>query len=233
MINEIFRALAEDMSGILREHDYRIVTSSGNSIVNDKNKHRYIFFMTPERMMYQLIEYLDIPVHYVFIDEAQNISKKDGRSAYYYQIVNMLMQNKTQPHIIFASPHIPNPELYLGVAAANVEAKSLSSVFTPVSQEKFLIDMNSGIYGYYNPLSAQLKIVGKFHEMSLSMIVDQFGAGKRNLVYCNFKSAVVSSAVKYSKLLKPVMMQNWLNLRRKSESRFIPIIILHIQLSEA
>lgn len=116
----------------------------------------------------------------------------------------MLMQSKTQPHIIFASPHIPNPEVYLGVAVANVEAKSLSSVFTPVSQEKFLIDMNSGTYGYYNPLSAQLKTVGKFPEMSLSMIVNQFGAGKRNLVYCNFKSAVVSSAVRYSKLLKHV-----------------------------
>ena len=204
LINEIFRALAEDMSCILREHDYRIVTSSGNSIVKDKNKHRYIFVMTPERMMYQLIEYPDISVNYVFIDEAQNISKKDGRSAYYYQIVNMLMQSKTQPHIIFASPHISNPEVYLGVAAANVEAKSLSSVFTPVSQEKFLIDMNSGTYGYYNPLSAQLKTVGKFPEMSLSMVVNQFGAGKRNLVYCNFKSAVVSSAVRYSKLLKPV-----------------------------
>lgn len=59
------------------------------------------------------------------------------------------------------------------IAAANVEAKSMSSVFTPVSQEKFLIDMNSGTYGYYNPLSAQLKTVRKFSEMSLSMIVDQ------------------------------------------------------------
>lgn len=86
----------------------------------------------------------------------------------------------------------------------NVESKSMSSVFTPVSQDKFLIDMNSGTYGYYNPLYAQLKTVGKFPEMSLSMIVDQFGAGKRNLVYCNFKANVVSSAVKYEKLLKPV-----------------------------
>lgn len=149
---------------MFRENDYRIVTSSGNSIVKNKNMHRYIFAMTPERMMYQLIEYSDIPVHYVFVDEAQNISKKDGRSAFYYQIVNMLMQNKVQPHIIFASPHIPNPKVYLDIVAKNMETKSLSSVFTPVSQEKFLIDMNSGTYGYYNPLSAQLKTIGKFPE---------------------------------------------------------------------
>jgi hypothetical protein len=222
LINEVFRALVEDMAGVLRENDYRIVTSSGNSIVQDKNKHRYIFVMTPERMMYQLIEHPDIPVHYVFIDEAQNISKKDGRSAYYYQIVNMLMQNKPQPHIIFASPHTPNPEVYLGVAATNVEAKSLSSVFTPVSQEKFLIDMNSGTYSYYNPLSAQLKTVGKFSEMSLGMIVDQFGAGKRNLVYCNFKSAVVSSAVRYSKLLKPVNDAELIELAQEIREQIHP-----------
>jgi len=204
LINEVFRALIENMSGVLRENDYRIVTSSGNSIVKDKNKHRYIFVMTPERMLYQLIEYPDIPVHYVFIDEAQNISKKDGRSAFYYQIINMLMQKETQPHIIFASPNIPNPEVYLDAVATNVKPQKLSSVFTPVSQEKFLIDMNSGTYGYYNPLSGQLNTISKFPEMSLSVIIQKFGAGKRNLVYCNFKSAVVSSAVNYSKLSKPV-----------------------------
>ena len=76
LINEIFRALAEDMSCLLREHDYRIVTSSGNSIVKDKNKHRYIFVMTPERMMYQLIEYPDISVNYVFIDVRRISLKK-------------------------------------------------------------------------------------------------------------------------------------------------------------
>jgi len=222
LINEVFRAIAEDMSSLLRENDYRIVTSSGNSIVKDKIKHHYIFVMTPERLMYQLIEYPSIPVHYAFIDEAQNISKKDGRSAFYYQIVNMLLQTEKQPHIIFASPHIPNPQIYLKVAATHVETQSMSSDFTPVSQEKFFIDMKVGTFGYFNPLSEQIKTVGKIPEMSLNMIIDQFGAGKRNLVYCNFKKDVISSAVKYASQLNILNDENLKELAQDIREQIHP-----------
>lgn len=54
------------------------------------------------------------------------------------------------------------------------------------------------------------------------MIIEQFGAGKRNLVYCNFKAAVVSSAVKYSKLLKSVHDVELIQLAQEIKEQIHP-----------
>ena len=73
--------------------------------------------------MHQLIGYADIPIHYLFIDEAQKISEKEGRIAFYYQIVEMLYRNEVQTHVIFASPHIPNPDIYLELLPDSLEGE--------------------------------------------------------------------------------------------------------------
>ena len=49
-----------------------------------------------ELMKVKQIRFL-FPIEYLFIDEAHKISKKDGRSAFYYKVVNMLSQRST-PH---------------------------------------------------------------------------------------------------------------------------------------
>lgn len=97
LINEVSKEISDSRGWLLREYDYRIVTSAGAVILQDKNEHKYIFVMTPERLMYQLIGYPDIPIHYLFIDEAQKTSDKEGRSAFYYQIVGMLYRNEPHP----------------------------------------------------------------------------------------------------------------------------------------
>lgn len=103
--------LTEDLNDDLYEHDFRIVTSAG--AVSLEEQHNYIFFMTPERLLYLLILMTEIAIEYLFIDEAHKISKRDSRNAFYYKLVDMLSQREHRPHIIFASPNFPNPEIYL------------------------------------------------------------------------------------------------------------------------
>jgi replicative superfamily II helicase len=110
LINETTEKLTEVLGPELKEKNYRIVTSAGAMALEEE--HNFIFAMTPERLLYLLILMKDIPIEYLFIDEAHKISKKDGRSAFYYKVVDMLSQRSTPPHIIFASPNIPNPEVY-------------------------------------------------------------------------------------------------------------------------
>ena len=143
LINEFSKEIADNLGELLRQHDYRIITSAGAMILQEKNEHKYVFVMTPERMMYQLIGFKDIPVQYLFIDEAQNISEKEGRSAFYYQVVGILNRSEPRPHVIFASPHIPNPDVYLELIPSGIQGdrSEMTSLFTPVSQEKFLIDL--------------------------------------------------------------------------------------------
>ena len=164
LINEVSKEIADNLGELLRQHDYRIITSAGAMILQEKNEHRYVFVMTPERMMYQLIGFKDIPIHYLFIDEAQNISEKEGRSAFYYQVVGMLNRSEERPHMIFASPHIPNPDIYLELIPRDVQGgrSEMTSLFTPVSQEKFLIDLQERKLGYYNGLTEELHAIHSF-----------------------------------------------------------------------
>lgn len=201
LINEVSKELSDNLGSLLREHDYRIVTSAGAAILQDKNAHKYICVMTPERLMYQLIGYPDIPIHYLFIDEAQKISDKEGRSAFYYQIVEMLYREEPHPHIIFASPHIPNPGIYLELVPSVIagERTHYTSTYTPVSQQKFLIDIRSHNLGYYNSLTQELHTLASFDpDMTLQSFLIELGSEKKNLVYCNAKWKVVEFAREYA-----------------------------------
>ncbi len=202
LINEVSDELAHEMGMLLREKDYRIVTSAGATILQEKNEHHYIFVMTPERMMYQLIGFADIPVNYLFVDEAQNISKRASRSMFYFQVIGMLNRSETPPHVIFASPNIPNPDLYLELTSSEEavgKSEHFTSAFTPVSQEKFLIDMRNCHQGYYNGLSKELHLCNTFDNgKTFFDFIDELGEGKKNLIYCNSKAKVTSFAKEYA-----------------------------------
>lgn len=200
LINEATKSFTKDLEENLYKHNYRIVTSAGSVALEEQ--HNYIFIMTPERMLYLLILMRDIPIEYLFIDEAHKISKKDGRSAFYYKIVDMLLQRGHKPHIIFASPNIPNPEVYLQLIPEIEERDSykIATRFSPVNQEKFMIDLKDHKLYVYNEPAQKLTPYGKFDENNgLLDFVEELGRGKRNIVYSNSKDDVISYALSFAK----------------------------------
>ena len=106
LINEVTSELTKALKGFFTEKDYRIVTSAGAVVLKDY--HHFIFSMRPERMAYLLTLYSNMPLDYIFIDEAHKISSKDSRSAFYYSVVEKLSARQTKPKFIFDSPNIPN-----------------------------------------------------------------------------------------------------------------------------
>ena len=113
---------------------------------------------------------------------------KPGASAFYYQIVGMLYRKEQRPNVIFASPHIPNPAVYLELIPSDIEGErvQMTSAFTPVSQEKFLIDLQAGQLGYYNGLTQELHTISSFAPgRTFHSFVDELGNGRKNLIYCN------------------------------------------------
>ena len=155
LINEIKKKVTEDLKDNLHEFRYHIITAAGDAALESKDKNRnYIFIMTPERLLYLLINEKDIHLDFLFIDEAHKLSGADKRSAFYYQFVHMLSDREDKPKIFFASPNVPNPEIYLKLIS-DVDAESLlengmSSSFSPVSQEKFLINLDDKEVSVYN-----------------------------------------------------------------------------------
>ena len=53
LINEVTSKIINDLKELLSKHDYRLVTSAGATAL--KEKHNFIFVLTPERLLYLLI----------------------------------------------------------------------------------------------------------------------------------------------------------------------------------
>lgn len=115
----------------------------------------------------------------------------------------MLYRNEPHPRIIFASPHIPNPDIYLELVPNAVEGdrtKFVSS-YTPVSQEKFLIDLQAHELGYYNSLTEELHIINNFTpDRDFQSFLVELGRGKKNLVKACPKRAI-KDRNKYAELI--------------------------------
>ena len=211
LINEVRSNMFGSLQKELNDRDYRIVSAIGEIYL--QQEHHFIFIMTPERMHHLLIERPDLSIDFVFIDEAHKISERGGRGTYYYKVIAQLRQLTSAPRIIFASPNIPNPEIYLrtipGVQPNKVQR--LASRFTPVSQFKFFMDLPNHNVSIHNEHSRTLKPVYRIPAgMTLPKIIQRVGRDKQNVVYCSSRKKVVDFALEYvrSEKLKPLNKAN-------------------------
>jgi len=210
LINEVYSKIIEDLKidekrGYLAERNYTLVTAAG-ALQLKKGDMNFIFVLTPERLLYLLIGKPDVRIDYLFIDEAHKISAKDSRSAFYYKVVDMISQRQ-KPHVIFASPNIPNPEVYLKLLPdADMEAdRKLATSFSPVSQIKILVDLICGEIKTFNSYTEQLDTVTSFphgvnlHQIIVSVCRRQDDRKMQNIVYFNSKEKAVEYALDFAK----------------------------------
>lgn len=210
LITEITTSICTDLKEDLAKYKYKVV-NSGNSLFLKQDGYRYIFVLTPERLLYTLISFPDISIDYLFIDEAHKISEKDGRSAFYYKVADMLSERAVKPHVIFASPNIPNPGKYLKILPySNDEHHGfLATSFSPVSQMKYLIDLVSNDISIYNGHSDEFQHLFsiKLHPIEpfdmVSAIIKQ-DPKKQNIVYCGGKDKTIDMAIAYARSLPPL-----------------------------
>lgn len=196
LINEVTTELIESLTTLLKETDYRIVTSSGSMAL--ESKHNYIFVLTPERMLYILIDDPSLKIDYLFVDEAHKISSGDKRSAFYYKVINQLEERHSNTHIVFASPNIPNPNVYLDTLGNDKHIDDDSIVacrYAPVSQLKFIVDLwerNIRIFDSYSRKFILLHQMSR--QYSLSDIIARVGDKRHNIVYCKSKNDAIQFA---------------------------------------
>lgn len=151
LINEVRSSIINDLGANLEQHDYHVV-SAASDVALEEN-HHFIFVLTPERLLYLLISKPDIEIDYLFLDEAHKLSGKNSRGPFYYKVVDMLLKRPHRPHFIFASPNIPNPQVYLRLMNDIIETgdeNKLASTYSPVIQVKFLMDFVGGKIDVYN-----------------------------------------------------------------------------------
>lgn len=201
LINELKSDLINMLNSKLEHKNYRVVTNIHSIAL--KEQHHFIFIFTPERLLYYLIQY-NIPIDHLFVDEAHKISENDGRSTFYYKVINLLLDKNNDAKITFTSPNIPNPEVYLKLLPNFKKPMNhiLTTSYSPVTQIKFLIDFTVGMFYVYNQYKKEFLKLNNIHNISdLTDIINYFGKDKQNLIYCSSKDSAISNACHYAKNL--------------------------------
>lgn len=205
LINEVTSSIINDLKEMLAENNYRLVTSAGALAL--KEDHKFILVLTPERLLYLLISNPELNIDHLFIDEAHKISTKGSRSAFYYKVVDMLSRRDKKPNIIFASPNIPNPEIYLKlIPDAEVQfERNLRTTFTPVTQLKYLIDLPNQEILQYNSYTDNFTNVANLKEtVSFIDILNRIGSEAQNIVYCSSTYKAVELAREFAETREPL-----------------------------
>ncbi len=200
LINEVSsRIISDDLKELLSENDYRVITASG--ALSLQQEHNFVLVLTPERMLYLLLERPNFKLDYLFIDEAHKISSKDSRSPFYYKIVNLLSHRKEKPHFIFSSPNIPNPEVYLKLISENqgLETEKMTTSFSPVSQIKYIIDLVEQKIRLHNDHNCKFIDIAQLDAgTSLRQIIKTVGSTSKNIVYCSSTTNAIDYALEYA-----------------------------------
>lgn len=206
LINEVRSKVIKDLENNLEKCNYRVVSAASDIALEEE--HSFIFVLTPERLLYLLISNPELQIDYLFVDEAHKLSGKNSRGPFYYKVVDMLLRRNKKPHFIFASPNIPNPQVYLRLMndiIVNCDENKLTSTYSPVVQVKFLMDFVGGKIGVYNEHSSQtihiadikkngtklIDMLLRFEAKNLSLPAQE---RSQTIVYYNGRSKAIAAA---------------------------------------
>lgn len=145
---------------------------------------RTIFVLTPER----LLRYLANPVReidYLVVDEAQKvIAKNDARSSlYYHAIVEATRRFATK--LVFASPSIENPELFLELFGKATNG-ALTVRERTVAQQRYFVDLVAKKQYYFSGLDTTSREME--HSPAESNVVDLVltrSGDRKAIIYIN------------------------------------------------
>ena len=144
---------AADLRNLLSEvPEVNVATYPSLPKILRQRYRRTIFVLTPER----LLRYLADPVReidYLVVDEAQKvIAKNDARSPlYYHAIVEATRRFATK--LVFASPSIANPELFLELFGKATNG-ALAVKERTVAQHRYFVDLVAQRQYYFSGIDA-------------------------------------------------------------------------------
>lgn len=195
LLSEIANGLIIDLKDTLGLNKHKVITN----IASVHPEEKCIAVLTPERLYYALLKQSTIQFSYIFIDEAYKISDKDKRSVTYYKILDML-RGKADANIYFASPVIPNPDVYLELTDFYTQpdnhSRGRAFAFSPVVQNKIYLDFQTKEYSIVNNISNSIVVCGSFEGIFSDKLqaLLTLGRDKCNLIYVSSANKAVDYA---------------------------------------
>ena len=196
LINQTLLQLKKEFSDI---ENYKILTHPIVPEAFRLEEKKFIFIFTPERLTAYLADFSNPNVGYLFIDEAQKItSPNDTRSPLYYHAI--LQAERKSIKLYFASPNIPNPEVFLKLFEKSTEeAKSVRS--SPVSQNRYFLDFLDKRCLMFSDVSGEKNIDFNFNDDDFYTWIKHLSKRDASIIYCNTKVDTIEYALDFSRTL--------------------------------
>ena len=168
-----------------------------------KRHPRTVFVFTPER----LLRYLSNPVRdidYLIVDEAQKVvAKKDARSSiYYHAIVETIRRFATK--LVFASPTIENPQLFLELFGKS-SAGAIAVRERTVAQQRYFVDLVDRKQFYLSRASGgDGRLQAAPTAKTAIDLVTHLSGTRKSIIYINSSSKSADFALGLAKVLPVV-----------------------------
>lgn len=195
LINQFALDLNKELEDILKEFNYKIITNSNVTEFSEAISNKYIFVLTPERLISYLSQKDNPSLGFIFVDEAHKIaSEKDIRSVTSYIAIQNTLKRYPNINLYFASPNVSNPEIFLRLFKKEIN-NSFHTIESPVSQNLFFINLLDKSITHYidnKPYENQTNFFNQLKETN--QIIRYLGDGDNNIIYCNSKALTIEKS---------------------------------------
>ncbi len=172
-----------------------------SSYAQRKYKH-HIFVFTPERLL-SYVSTNGLGIKYLFVDEAQKvIAENDSRSSLYYHAIYETTR-RFATKLVFASPNIPNPDIFLRLFEKD-ERGSLAITEQTVAQNRYFVDFKEKEAMLFSDLGDKNQLENFPFNLSPNKLIESLGSVVNNIIYCNGISETVRRAKDLSATLPKV-----------------------------
>ncbi|RUT40367.1 DEAD/DEAH box helicase [Paenibacillus anaericanus] len=200
------RALINQVSmklkNVINNKKYKILTKPVVPLLYKQSDTRFIFVLTPERLISYLSEANPV-INYLLVDEAHKLlSETDTRAPLFYHA--LMIAKRKSINLYFSSPNVPNTEIFLQLVGNSVE-ETLSIKENSVAQNRFFIDCIEKRAVYFSEYGDEqvLEYSGYASDShtNLKNAINILGENSPNIIYCNTKDDTIQYALEYAKTL--------------------------------
>ncbi len=221
LINQFSIDLNKELKAILEHYNYKVVTNSNVAELPSENQQRYIFVLTPERLLSYLSQKGNPSFAYLFVDEAHKLAaEKDTRAVTAYSAISKSLKQNENLNLYFASPNVSNPEVFLKLFKKD-ETLNYKTKETPVSQNLFFVDLTENkVIHYIDQEQYQFEPDIVQNADSIYDVLSALGKNTSNIVYCSSRVEAVDKAEK---------MFSFFNLQEATKSNNLKRVIKQIK----
>lgn len=198
LISQVVSELRDE----IEDNEVNIASHPVLSSYAQKRYNHHIFVFTPERLL-SYVSANSLAIKYLFVDEAQKvIAENDSRSSLYYHAIYETTR-RFATKLVFASPNIPNPNIFLKLFEKD-EQGSLAITEQTVAQNRYFVDFKDKESMLFSDLGDKHVIENFPFNLSPNKLIETLGENVNNIIYCNGISETVRRAKALSATLPRV-----------------------------